>query len=150
MPDIEVELVDFILVYNYVMVAVRGQRGQQLSKILTERNRESGNNMTTQELEQMTVVKIKISLLLQNHQHSTIYLVMCNDHERHSGPHIPEHRNSQRIYQEITTKMGCTEKCYLLTYKVNTLSLFSFQCFCMYETTILQIFNVFQHNTVSL
>jgi len=35
----------------------------------------------------MTVVKIKISLLLQNHQHSTIPLVMCNDHERHSGPH---------------------------------------------------------------
>lgn len=54
----------------------------------------------------MTVVKIKISLLLQNHQHSTISLAMCNDHERHLGLHIPEHRNSQRIYQEITTKMG--------------------------------------------
>jgi hypothetical protein len=54
----------------------------------------------------MTVVKIKISLFLQNHQHSTISLVMGNDHDKHLGPHIPEHRNSLRIYQEITTKMG--------------------------------------------
>jgi len=56
---------------------------------------------------------------------------------------IPEDRNSQRIYQEITTKMGWTEKCYLLTYEVNTVSLFSFQCFCMYKTTILQFLMCF-------
>lgn len=36
-------------------------------EILTERNRESGDNITTHEQKQMTVVNMKISLVLQNH-----------------------------------------------------------------------------------
>ena len=73
-------------------------------EILTERNRESGDNITTHEQKQMTVVNMKISLVLQNHPTQYMSLVLCNYHERHSVPHIPQHRNSQRIYQEITTK----------------------------------------------
>jgi hypothetical protein len=48
MPDIEVELVAFILVYNYVMVAdeVKGDNNLRKSE---RKEMESGDNITTQE-----------------------------------------------------------------------------------------------------